>query len=262
MIKSINFSSRVEIEITQIASELALKDDGKSLSVLWKLQTLHLPKESQVVIEAFDSKSTRSKRFPLGELGNGDGYCEVDVSQFHSSDSFRFRFKVSGRDNHGRSKILASLDRIRPILPPSESQGNSMLSIEKDESLQIPWQLRFDSGEPVLYITEIANLYNQLRNPSTAPWFSPVTMHQIVTEIFMWVCKSREASNSSVTKPWEDFFYSHGCTVSFFDSVDSNTDERSLDFEEELSTVLSKFSKQHMLIQELSKFSKIEEAQG
>jgi hypothetical protein len=137
-----------------------------------------------------------------------------------------------------------------------------MLAIEKDEALQVPWQVRFDSGEPVLYITDISDLYTQLRNPSTAPWFSPVTLHQIVMQIFEWVCKSREGSNSAVTKPWEEFFYSHGCSIGFFDGVEANNNEASVDIEKELSNVLSKFSKKHMLIQELAKFSKIEEAQG
>ena len=262
MIKSINFSSRVEIELAQIGSEITLKDQGKFLSVLWKLSALHLPEDSQVVIEAFDVKSTRTKRFSVGLLGTGDGSCEIDISSFHNSSSFRFRFKVAGLDLHGRSKILGALDRIRPILPPDETSGNSMLSIEKDGSLQVPWQVRFDSGEPVLYITEIENLYLQLRNPSSAPWFSPVTMHQIVIEIFEWICRSRDGGNSSVVKQWEDFFYSHGCTVGLFDSVSSDADDQALDLDAELTNVLTKFSKKHMLIQELSKFSKIEEAQG
>jgi hypothetical protein len=262
MIKSINFSSRVEIELAQIGSEISLNDQGKSLAVLWKLSTLHLPEDSQVVIEAFDVKSTRTKRFSVGLLGSGDGSCEIDISSFHNSESFRFRFKVSGLDLHGRSKILASLDRIRPTLPPDETSGNSMLSIEKDGSLQVPWQVRFDSGEPVLYITEIEDLYVQLRNPSSAPWFSPVTMHQVVIEIFQWICRSRDGGNSAVMKQWEDFFYSHGCSVGFFDAVSSDTDDQALDKEAELTNVLTKFSKKHMLIQELSKFSKIEEAQG
>jgi hypothetical protein len=262
MIKSINFSSRVEIELAHIGSQINLKEQGKSLTVIWKLSTLHLPEDSQVVIEAFDVKSTRTKRISAGVLGNGDGSYEVDISNFHNSESFRFRFKVSGLDLHGRSKILASLDRIRPILPPDETSGNSMLTIEKDEALQVPWQVRFDSGEPVLYITEIEDLYLQLRNPSSAPWFSPVTMHQIVIEIFNWMCRSREGGNSSIIKQWEDFFYSHGCSVGFFDVVSPDMDDQAIDVEAELANVLTSFSKKHMLIKELSKFSKIEEAQG
>lgn len=262
MIKSFNFTLRVDIELSHIGCELALDDRGKTLSVLWKLRSMHLPYNSQVIVEVFDVKSTRTQRFPVGMLGDGDGSCELDVSFFHNLDSIRIRFKVSELDIHGRSKILASLDRIRPLLPPEDSSGNSMLAIEKDESLQVPWQVRFDSGEPMLYVTEIGNLYVQLRNFSAAPWFVPATMHQVVKEIFEWVCNNREASNSSATKQWEDFFYVHGCSIGFFDTVKSNTEEESIDLDVELATVLAKFSKKHMLIQELSKFSKIEEAQG
>jgi hypothetical protein len=114
----------------------------------------------------------------------------------------------------------------------------------------------------MLYITDIGNLYVQLRNSSAAPWFSPTTLHQVVKEIFEWVCESREGSNSTATKQWEDFFYANGCSVGFFDTVESSTEEGSFDFDSELMTILSKFSKKHMLIQELSKYSKIEEAQG
>lgn len=262
MIKSINFSSRVDIEPALLGSKIVLTDEGKVLSIVWRLGSMSLPENSQVVIEIFDVKSTKTKRFLAGLIGDGNGSCEIGISNFYNLESLRFRFKVSAIDLHGRSRILASLDRIKPFLPPDDSSGNSMVSIEKDGTLQVPWQVRFESGEPILYITEIENLYVQLRNTSAAPWFAPVTMHQVLTEIFKWLCRNQEGGNSSTTKQWEDFFYSLGCSVGFFNSGSSELEDSALDFEIELASVLANFSRKHSLIQDLSKFSKIEEAQG
>jgi hypothetical protein len=262
MITRINFTARVDIDESLINTNVEVEDGHQELYVSWHLAALMLNPSSYVFLEIFDTKSTRTKRVDLGVLAEGNSTIKYNVDYFPNLSSIRLRFKVVSKENSGRNRIIASIDRLIPTLPPEISSGFSMLAIEESESLKTPWELRFESGEPVLWISGQKNLYNQLRNTSTAPWFMPTIMHDIARQIFLWLCKPSEMNTTNIVKQWQDIFIELGSTREFFVNIDKlEGDSNTTEVLNELKIVLGNFGNKHNLNLELSNLSKISEGQ-
>lgn len=261
MITRLNFTSRKDIEPSLISSRIENLNAQRKLHISWNLDLYAFDTNFVMYVDVFDTKSTRTLRFALGRIEAGIGARDLDISHFPNIDSVRFRFKVVSMESSGRAKIVASIDRVAPSLPPEISTGFSMLSIEEKDGLAVPWEMKFESGEPVLWISSEKNLFSQLRNTSTAPWFLPTIMHEIARQIFVWLCTAASESPSNIVSQWEDVFIGHGSSKDFFTNVEIE-DNKSLPVtvENELIKVLKNFSTYHKLNAELSELSKLEEA--
>jgi hypothetical protein len=260
MITSLNYTSRIEIDRSMVSPHIAVSPSSSTLHLVWNLSMLELDPTSELIAELSDVRSTRTRRIPLGKIRNGVGEETENVSDFSNLTSIRIRFKVVLLDSKKRLRILASIDKVRPALPPEIENAFSLLNIEADETLSVPWVLKFDSGEPILYISKKNNLFDQLRNPTSAPWFFPLVVHEVARQVFNWLCLADDLPNSSVAKIWQDFFISFGCDPDFFINIETGSDSENQTARDiQLDKVLGNFVRANGILENISKFSKLEE---
>ena len=260
MITSLNYTSRIEIDRSMVSPRILVSASSATLHLGWNLSLLDLDPTSELIAELSDVRSTRTRRISLGKILNGVGESTENVSDFSNLTSIRIRFKVVSLDSKKRLRILASIDKVRPELPPEIENAFSLLNIEADETLSVPWVLNFDSGEPILYISKKKNLFDQLRNPTSAPWFFPLVVHEVARQVFNWLCLSDDLTNSSVAKIWQEFFISFGCDPDFFINIETGTDsENQAARDSQLDKVLGNFVRTNSILDNVSKLSKLEE---
>lgn len=262
MKRILNFNSRVNIEPFFVDARIVALETGFELQISWHLETLDLPSSSHLVIEVDDVKSTRTKRFEYGQLSKFSDSANIDITQFSTLSSLRLRLKVSNNDSHGRRRLIASVDKLRPVLPPQLAAGFSILNIDFAD-LDIPWEIRFEEGEPVFFLSTKGNLYDQLRNSSAAPWFFPTIVVEIARQIFEWLCQNNELGSSVIARQWEEIFITYGLSEHFLVELDSLVDESTREHKiaTELKKISDNFSKKHKVLEELCYLSALEESQ-
>lgn len=260
MITSLNYSSRVDIPEELVPMSIEGSGAIAKLHISWNLNFLKLDPKSEIFAEFSDVRSTKTRRVQLGYLGDGEGECTENISEFRNLKSIRVRFKVVLRDEKNRLRILANIDKVRPKLPPDIENAFSLLNIEGDNSLSVPWTLKFDSGEPILFISKKMKLFDQLRNPTSAPWFFPAVVHEVARQTFLWLCNSEDLPNSNVVKVWQDTFVSLGCDPDFFSNLETGSrSENRREIDAQLGIALDNFARKHGILESMNKYSKLEE---
>jgi hypothetical protein len=198
----------------------------------------------------------------LGNYLNGqDSSNDIDLSLFSNVTSIRLRFKVV-RIVKEKRVIVANLDHFRPVLPPELESSESLLPMDSDLTMEIPWDVRFVDSEPVLFISGKYNLWEQLRNKSKSGWFSPLVLHVVVEQIFLWLCDPLKPKTSSLQSDWERFFFELKCPRNFFDELYAAEEESRLSMiENQVSSIIDQFSRHHRLLELLNAYDLQEGAQ-
>ena len=260
MITSLNYSSRISIDEALVPMSIEGSGVSATLHISWNLILLKLDPTSEVFAEISDVRSTKTRRVSMGYLGDAEGACAENISEFRNLSSIRVRFKIVLRDEKSRLRIVANIDKIRPKLPPDHENAFSLLNVEGDEFLSVPWILKFDSGEPILFISKKKKLYEQLRNQTSAPWFFPSMVHEVARQAFLWLCLSEDLPNSNVVKIWQEYFISLGCDSDFFSNIETGTQvENQRQVDSQLAIILDNFARTNGILESVSKYSKLEE---
>jgi hypothetical protein len=251
VLQRLNFTGRIDLSNNEVSANFVNSDNSQKILLAWNFSKFNFSKSCELVVDLRSTGTTETSRITIGRLEENVNEYEIDISQMRNPDLVRVRLKVCEKDYNGLSRIKAQIDNLIPKPLEADDNARSFLKLAKDDDLEVPWELRFDSGEPCLFITGKKDLYHQLRNRS--PWFLPLIMHDVVRQIFLWLADQSDYENYDIAEQWKQFFFDMGCPVDFFNSVDEiDSDERSEEVDSQLRLILQSFVKQHNILNELS----------
>jgi hypothetical protein len=123
-------------EVPSFSADLTLADYG-------------LPPNAPIVVEAFAGWTIM--RFPYGTVKSAEPEGPMDLTEFDTIESVRFRVKVLS-DDEDTGRILAEADQLLPEPSPQEQLGKSFVLVRPHDLGSVPWQLEFDESRPVLLV--------------------------------------------------------------------------------------------------------------
>src|SRR5262245_27829089 len=117
------------------------------------LETLDLPLDARVYLEAYVTGSSSLMRFDFGSLGAITAPGDTTLSDLDAGGRILFRIKVV--DESGDvGKILASANALRPLDEKiSDDERKAILPVASDDLGEGVWRLEFQTPErPVLVV--------------------------------------------------------------------------------------------------------------
>lgn len=157
-VRKFNFTDRNRINREMV--KIKLKDEKSpnfKFDVKLSLDNLHVPKDSEVYLEAY--YQTERKRFYLGMAGNVNIPEDRSLKEFASFNGINFRLLVVSAVKS--KKILAVADRLTPE-KETDRIGTSgikpILPVELDDEIYEAWKVQHGGDGPVLHLNR--RIYN------------------------------------------------------------------------------------------------------
>ena len=119
-------------------------------------------------------------------------------------------------EKHGKRLLVGNLDNFVPRVPKDSNKQKGFLKIIKDDSLEVPWCVRVNMGEPFLVISGKKHNYAVLKEQS--PVFIPSILPDVVRQIHVWAVNDRDRENPEVFNKWKNFLIALGGDENLFDS--------------------------------------------
>lgn len=257
MLQRLNFTGRIDLSKSDVGAKFQTVESRKTILLVWNFSQFSFPDTYEIFVDLRASGNTETKRMFIGKVDPNISRYEIDISQMRNPELARIRLKVCEKDSAGISRIKAQIDNLEPENSEADDNARSLLKLAKDDDLNVPWELRFDLGEPCLFITGKRELYHQLRNRS--PWFLPSIMHEVVRQIFYWLVEQTDYENYEIAEKWKRFFYELGCPSDFFEPTDQiDPVERREEIDSQIRSMLQIFVKRHNILTELASLIAVE----
>ena len=257
MLQRLNFTGRIELMRSDVFATLQSTGLKRTILLNWKFDSFNFSSNSEIIVDLRSNGTTETKRISIGKIDPSITTHEIDISEMRNPDLARIRLKVCEKDTSGITRIRAQIDNLIPENSGADDNARSFLKLAKDDELDIPWELRFESGEPCLFITGKNELFHHLRNRS--PWFFTSVMHEVVRQVFVWLVDQSDYENYDIAEKWKQYFLDLGCPSDFFNSPeDLDPDERKEEVESQLRRVLQTFVKRHNILSELASLNSAE----
>ena len=210
MAKIFNYTNRIEIpkECFPIC-KLTTRENETFLDISWDFSLLELPPEAAMTIEIGAIGTFQTLNLPLGLVGSGiQTETQISVQEIRNPELIQFRFKVVKRSDSGIPLIVAQVDKMKPEFEDLDGVRPSLLKRRKIQSLAVPWELRFESGIPMLCISGQKDMWFTLLKK--APWFDPIILPSIVRQIFLWsIDEATEPEDPDTHESWKKYFINH-----------------------------------------------------
>lgn len=89
----------------------------------------------------------------------------IDVTNMTDPLNLRLRLKVVlEKDN--KKLLIGNLDNFVPRVPEDQTNQRGFLKIIEDKSLEVPWMMKYEAGEPTLVLSGKKNVYSVLKDQS------------------------------------------------------------------------------------------------
>jgi len=151
MKRRLRLSGRKKLDRSNVKIEMLEADPGGdcSFDVAFDFSRIDLPDQAKVIVEPFVRQT--SMRFEFGTVGSIVPPVDNRLTQLDMGGNVQFRVKILDPDGSG--KILASADKMRPVLPGQARDRRSMISLETANIGNEPWRLNVDDDNgPVLVV--------------------------------------------------------------------------------------------------------------
>ncbi len=204
MIRKFNYTGRKKIPRSDL--KFFFEDVSKvpyTFNAELNLESIKLPKNAEVWIEAYDTSSFM--RFSFGNVGN----IRIPPSEkrrltdIHSTDAVRFRVKVI--DNTGKhGKILALANGIATTgTQPETSQKNPLLPVIYKDLEQEMWRLEYTPEGPFLVINNQLIDYGIREHIRTDNSFISLVYPTIIRDILLRIFLYQEVFETE-GEGWEN----------------------------------------------------------
>lgn len=231
MLQKINFTGRVDLPMDSLDAYVEHKANRYLLQMNWDLTRFSFNSKAEVWLEIRRAGSYEYRREYLSKFQRGQNVATIDVSNMTDPLNLRLRLKVVFEEN-GKRLLIGNLDNFVPRVPQDKSMQKGFLKIVKDDSMDNPWMMKFDLGEPILAISGKKNNYAVLKEEFS--FFIPSILPDVVRQVCIWAINDRNRENPVVFSKWERFFIALGVSSDLFDRDDA-TEE---DFDEDFSSKL------------------------
>lgn len=188
----------------------------------------------------------------LGKNKKGVTEASVDVSNMTDPSNLRLTLKVS-LDKSNKKVLVGLLKNFEPRVPQNETNQRSFFSIVKDDALEVPWEVRFVLGEPVLVISGKKNVFSVLKTQSTI--FIPSILPEAVRQICVWAALDKERENLEKFAKWERFLIGLGANEQIFDrDLFEEEDEQNWynEIQDNAATCAKEFSRKYSFLDQIN----------
>lgn len=249
MLQKVNFTGRVDLPMDSLDAYIEKQGSRFILHLEWDFGRFNFDSKSELWLEIRRAGTYEYRREYLSNFKKGKNVASVDVSNMTDPMNLRLRLKVVF-DKEGKRLLVGNLDNFVPRVPEDKNMQRGFLKIIKDDSLEIPWRLKFDYGEPILVISGKRNTYTFLKEDSR--FFIPAILPEVVRQVAIWAFGDRNRENQEVFDKWENFLRKLGAAAELFDQqdfIDQEADESLIgQIEENATLCANEFSRRHQII--------------
>jgi hypothetical protein len=248
----INFTGRIDIPNNLVQAEI-LQNEGKLiLDLKMDLTSFGIDPKCSIVLDLRSAGTLETHRFDLGLLGIGVTRLEIDISHMRDPLSSRLRLKVIDKSTDYHI-IRAQIDNFIPRIPHDDfelDQAKSLLKIVKENDLECPWLLKFDSGEPIIKVSGKRDMFPILQENLNL--FVPLIISDVVRQIMVWLLLSDEFENEEIAEKWKQYFVLLGLDYeTFSNQSDSELRKNNSEIYTFASDIANTFALKHELILKL-----------
>ena len=252
MLQKINFTGRVDLPMDVIDAHVGLVGSRSTLFMEWNLSGFGFEPEAEIWVEIRRAGSYEYRREFLTNFRKGNTEASIDVSNMSDPLNLRLRFKIVQSGN-GKRILVGNLDNFVPRIPQESNKQKGFLKIIMDESLEVPWCVRDNLGEPFLVISGKKNVFTVLKEQ--VPVFIPSILPEVVRQIHIWAAKDRDRENPVVFNKWKNFLIGLGAPEKLFDTdlsdiEDSDTSRDEL-IHENSKECASEFARKNSIIDQI-----------
>lgn len=253
MSTSFNYTGRVDIDASLLTANLTEKAGQFNVETAWNFESYKFPSKAQlqVIFEGIFEKRT----FPLGDIDKGSGSKVFDISDMRKPLEAKVTIKIVSKDLSGVPLLIGSLERFQPLIDGIGNAGKSLLETLCDTDLVVPWQLRTNSGRPVLHISNPDGHYGNLHNHAL---FDPLVIPAVLQGVFDWLMwASEEDRNTEIVEKWQDFFLEWGVDQDLFNKHAGETSpswEVRSEVAEQANLAVAEFCKEFKLFTAMAKY--------
>lgn len=215
MLQKINFTGRIDLPMDVLDAHVGVEGSRSILFLEWNLSGFKFDAEAEIWIEIRRAGSYEYRREFLTNFKRGNTEASIDVSNMTDPMNLRLRLKVV-LEKHGKRLLVGNLDNFVPRVPKDSNKQKGFLKIIKDDSLEVPWCVRVNMGEPFLVISGKKHNYAVLKEQS--PVFIPSILPDVVRQIHVWAVNDRDRENPEVFNKWKNFLIALGGDENLFDS--------------------------------------------
>ena len=252
MLQKINFTGRIDLPMDVLDAHVGVEGTRSILFLEWNLSGFKFDTEAEIWIEIRRAGSYEYRREFLTNFKRGTTVASVDVSNMTDPMNLRLRLKVVLEKN-GKRLLVGNLDNFVPRVPKDNNKQKGFLKIIKDDSLEVPWCVRVNMGEPFLVISGKRQNYVVLKEQS--PIFIPGILPDVVRQIHVWAVNDRDRENQEVFNKWKNFLISLGGDEKLFDSdleeVDDSESSRDDLVLENSKECAAEFSRRNSIIDQI-----------
>jgi hypothetical protein len=250
---SFNYTGRVDMDASLLTANLTETAGKFSVDTSWNFEIYKFPSKAQlqVIFEGVFEKRT----FAVGDIDKGSSSQVFDISDMRKPLEAKVTIKIVSKDLSGVPLLIGSLTRFQPLIEGIGNSGKSLLETICDTDLVVPWQLRTNSGRPVLHISNPEGHYGDLHNNAL---FDPLVIPAVLLGVFDWLMwASEEDRNSDIVEKWQEFFLEWGVDQDLFNKYAGETApnwEVRSEVAEQANLAVSEFSKEFKLFSAMAKY--------
>jgi hypothetical protein len=250
MLQKINFTGRVDLPMESLDAYIEKQGPRTILQLDWDFSRFSFDQKAEMWLEIRRAGSYEYRREYLSSFKKRVSSASIDVSNMTDPMNLRLRLKIVS-DGNGKRLLIGTLDNFVPRVPQESSRQKGFLKIVKDDSMEIPWRMKYELGEPVLVISGKKNNYSVLKEESQ--FFIPAILPEVVRQVCMWAIKDRDRENLVVFSKWERFLVNLGVSPNLFERDESSEDLEDSDFtslvEESSISCANEFSRKNGIIE-------------
>lgn len=184
----INSTSRLKIDPGMAGFSVTARDDGTAeFHASIDLAQLNLPKEGEVVVEAY--RQNLHERFPFGTVA-AIAPAHGTVLRELGAEGLKFRVKVVEPQS---GRLLARGDRLGAA-EPEESGRRALLRVIARDLGQEPWKTElYEDGRPVLVLND--HIPGALARLGTDPVFRSLVLPGALRQVLLMMCIAKVEDN-------------------------------------------------------------------
>ena len=208
-----NYTGRIDIDPSCLTANLKVDSGVYMADLKWAIDEYDIPKTSELIV-TFNGVFERHIE-SLGLVAGGIGEKSIDISSLRRPLDVSLSLKVVVKDAANLPILKAFLDKKRPTIEGVEASSESILESLYDPDLEVPWAVQFDSGRPVLHISNHDEMGPALHNK---PLFDLLVIPAVLEQILEWIVwDESDSKDDDVVEKWKLFFRDLDIDDDFFE---------------------------------------------
>lgn len=204
---SLNSTGRSRITLDMFEATLLNQDHDPKIDLEWDLSDLAIEASAKLYLDV--SNDRLEKRFNLAEVDPNEGSTQLDLGSAFVGRLIRIRLVAVVVDTQGIPIIRAESVPVS-FTTAGESSSKSLLVVQPDDELTVPWRLNFDGGDVVMMVSNKNDLWAlHLRN---APVFKPLVVGPVVFQIAVRLLSGSDDVGAGLDQ-WEKLLQKHGLDI-------------------------------------------------